>query len=289
MNKKRMIRIKRVWVSFMLAALFILPCLGCEISPFENVTEKASQTDPIEPKMSEEKEQWREVYARFLEENENFGFYVGDVNGSGFPALVLRSNDFTYWLTTKCGGIYHGATDIDDCNYCHKAHNYTENMNWRGTNCCDECINWLETNCGSIYYFTDRGFKTLALFGTSYRGRVGYLEETNQIFYLRDFGDTTGTFGFVELFLYDWTSDGYVETRSLIRESGYCDEYDASTKQYLVKEYGQGYINGKEVDFDEFEIALTEMKALWEKSTWFPMTTADEAGDYFDYLSKWKP
>jgi len=53
-------------------------------------------------------------------------------------------------------------------------------------------------------------------------------------------------------------------------------------------EYGQGFINGERVDFDEFEITLAEMYALLEKSTWFPMIAADEVENYSDYLIQWE-
>jgi len=92
-------------------------------------------------------------------------------------------------------------------------------------------------------------------------------------------GDTQGTFGSVDFFLYDWTLNGYTETMSVIRESGYDKNLDGNG------EYGQGYINGEKVDFDEFEIALGKMYALLDKSAWFPMIDAGEANDYLD---EWK-
>jgi len=147
----------------------------------------------------------------------------------------------------------------------------------------------LETNSGYVYAFADGELKALELQVVSAWGKVGYLKETNQIILLQWYGHTTGTFGSVDFFLYDWTSNGYIETRSVMRESGYCDEYDADTEDYLVKRYGQGYINGEEVDFEEFEIALSQMYALLEKSTWFPMTDANDEGNYLDYLINWKP
>jgi len=142
------------------------------------------------------------------------------------------------------------------------------------------------TNSGEILYFADNKLQTLNLRVISVWGDVGYLEETNQIVFLHWYGHTTGTFGSVEFFLYDWTSDGYIETHSVIRESGYA-KYDDEGKSYVEVSYGQGYINGDEVDFNEFEIALAEMHALLEKSTWFPMTDADEVEDYSDYFIQW--
>ena len=134
------------------------------------------------------------------------------------------------------------------------------------------------TNSGAILYFAGVELQVLELDVVSTWGNVGYLEETNQIILLQWYGHTQGTFGSVNFYLYEWTPDGYAETISVIRESGYG----------ITEEYGQGYINGKEVDFDDFEVILAEMYALLEKSTWFPMIAFDEVDNYSDYFTQWE-
>ena len=58
-------------------------------------------------------------------------------------------------------------------------------------------------------------------------------------------------------------TDGYAESFSMLRESGhYNSEEDFA--------YGQGYINGEEVDFDTFEEKLAEMKQLVKENEYFP-------------------
>lgn len=145
-----------------------------------------------------------------------------------------------------------------------------------------------ETNSGQVCYFTDGGLQVLELWVVSSWGKVGYLEETNQIILLQWYGHTQGTFGSIDYFLYDWTQSGYIETYSLIRESGY-GEHNDEMGNVVDAIYGQGYINEKEVDFDEFEAALAEMNRLLEISTWFTMVDADEVEDYSDYLMNWEP
>jgi len=142
----------------------------------------------------------------------------------------------------------------------------------------DNIADFVTTNRGCVYYFTDNILQCLELYPDSVWGKVGYLEETNQIIFLQWYGHTQATFGSVDFFLYDWTTNGYAKTISVIRESGFDEYLDGKG------EYGQGYINGEEVDFDEFEIKLAEMYALLEKSIWVPMTAADEVEDYFEYL-----
>ena len=141
-------------------------------------------------------------------------------------------------------------------------------------------IRYNESNSGFILYFCNDKVQALELEVISLWGKAGYLEETNQIILLHWYGHTYGTFGSVDYFLYDWTSDGYVETRSVIRESGYAEDDEETGEEH----YGQGYINGETVDFAVFETALTEMDALLEKSTWFPMTDTSNINDCLESL-----
>ena len=137
------------------------------------------------------------------------------------------------------------------------------------------------TNAGVILCLVDNELQVLDLGVISIWGDVGYLQETNQIIFLKWYGHTMAAFGSVEFYLYEWTSGGYTEVISVIRESGYKDDNG-------VENYEQGYINGEKVGFDEFEIALAEMYALLEKSTWFPMTDFNDIENFSDYFTQWE-
>jgi len=143
------------------------------------------------------------------------------------------------------------------------------------------------TNSGTICYLINGRLHTLDLWPISYWGMGGYLEDTNQLILLKWYGHTQGTFGSVDFFLYDWTPDGYIETYSLTRESGYGGS-DDSREGITEAVYAQGYINGNEVEFDEFEAALEDMYELLAESTWFPMTDYNDVADISDYLSNWQ-
>ena len=78
------------------------------------------------------------------------------------------------------------------------------------------------------------------------------------------------------------TPNGYVESISVVRESGFDALCDGKG------EYGQGFINRELVDFQEFEIKLAEMYTLLGESTWFPMTDANDVEDYWEYLVQWE-
>jgi hypothetical protein len=186
---------------------------------------------------------WKEIYAEYLNKGGFYGFYIGDISGSGFPSLVIRKDD---------------GTRLDDGSYIE------------------------ETNSGFVYSITDDGVQVLDLNATSVWGKAGYLEETKQIVFLRWYGHTQATFGSVEFFLYDWTPNGYVESISVVRESGFDALSDGKG------EYGQGFINRELVDFQEFEMKLAEMYTLLGESTWFLMTNANDVGDYWVYLVQWE-
>ena len=138
-------------------------------------------------------------------------------------------------------------------------------------------ISYNETNSGVIAYYNNNGFAILDLEVISLWGKVGYLEETKQLIIQPFREHTTGTFGFVDYIIYEWINDDYIPVLTLNRESG----------NYDVSEYEQGYINGEPVEFIEFEDKVKETDALlYEKSTWFPMTEANEIEDYLEYLNQ---
>ena len=141
-------------------------------------------------------------------------------------------------------------------------------------------IRYNDANSGAILYYANHELQVLDLNILSLWEQVGCLAETGQIIFLRWYGHTYGTHGGVEFFLYDWTQDGYIETRSVIRESGYIESYRNIPEEEWIEHYGQGYINGEEVGFGEFETALTDMYALLERSTWFPITETFELEDF---------
>ena len=128
-----------------------------------------------------------------------------------------------------------------------------------------------------ILFYTDNGIETFSLGVTSGWGYVRYVPETKQILNCPFFGHTTGTFGYEEHYIYDWTDEGYVESFSMFRESGYYSEEDFG--------YGQGYINGEEVDFDTFEAKLAEINQLVEKNEYFPCIYKDDE-NYAEYVAE---
>ena len=56
-----------------------------------------------------------------------------------------------------------------------------------------------------ILFYTENGVETFSLGVMSSWGYVKYIPETKQILNCRFHGHTTGTFGYEEIYLYDWT------------------------------------------------------------------------------------
>ena len=82
-------------------------------------------------------------------------------------------------------------------------------------------------------------------------GAVTWIADTKQFIHCPFFGHTTGTWGYIEYYVFDWTGMEYEQTLSLLRESGrYIDEND--------NEYGRCYINDEETDAATFEEKLEE-------------------------------
>lgn len=130
----------------------------------------------------------------------------------------------------------------------------------------------------TILYYLDGEVHALDLQTSSSWGYVRYLPETNQILFCPFYGHTWGTFGYEEYYLYDWTAEGYVESFSMFRESGYYNSEEDFG-------YGQGYINGEKVDFDTFEAKLAEMKQLVEENEHFPCIYKDDE-NYAEYVAE---
>lgn len=130
----------------------------------------------------------------------------------------------------------------------------------------------------TILYYLDEKVNTLDLQTSSSWGYVRYLPETNQILFCPFYGHTWGTFGYEEYYLYDWNDEGYVESFSMFRESGYYNSEEDFG-------YGQGYINGEKVDFDTFEAKLAEMKQLVEENEYFPCVYKEDE-NYAEYVAE---
>ena len=130
----------------------------------------------------------------------------------------------------------------------------------------------------TILYYLDEEVHALDLQTSSSWGYVRYLPETNQILFCPFYGHTWGTFGYEEYYLYDWTDEGYVESFSLFRESGYYNSEEDFG-------YGQGYINGEGVDFYTFEAKLAEMKQLVEENEYFSCIYKDDE-NYAEYVAE---
>ena len=118
-----------------------------------------------------------------------------------------------------------------------------------------------------ILYYTENGLAELELATMSDWGSVGYIADTKQILFSPMRGHTTGTWGYTEEYIYDWTGTEYTETLSVLRESGYLHELDGE----YYEEFGQAYINGEEVDNDTFEAKMEEIRELAKGNGYFPV------------------
>ncbi|MBD5547972.1 MAG: hypothetical protein HDQ97_11320 [Lachnospiraceae bacterium] len=111
-----------------------------------------------------------------------------------------------------------------------------------------------------VLYYTDSGMQELNLQTVSDWGSVTYIPDTKQFLYSPFYGHTTGTWGYKEYYLYDWTGTEYIQTFSMLRESGYY--WDKETY-----EYGESSINGEETDNAGFEAKLTEIEKLRDENS----------------------
>lgn len=111
-----------------------------------------------------------------------------------------------------------------------------------------------------VLYYTESGLQELSLETVSAWGSVTYLPDTMQFLYSPFYGHTTGTWGYEEYYLYDWTGTEYVQTFSMLRESGYYQD-----KEHY--EYGESHIDGEKVDNAGFEAKLAEIEKIRDENS----------------------
>lgn len=131
-----------------------------------------------------------------------------------------------------------------------------------------------------LLYYTEDGMEMLNLETVSAWGVVTWIADTKQFIHCPFFGHTTGTWGYIEYYVFDWTGTEYEQTFSLLRESGYyVDENN--------NEYGKCYINDEETDAATFEEKLEEIEKLVKEncrlSEAFPIVHVDD-GNFEDYV-----
>lgn len=123
-----------------------------------------------------------------------------------------------------------------------------------------------------VLYYMDGEVKALEFETVSAWGNVTYIADTKQILFSPFCDHTTGTFGYAEYYLYDWTQTGYEQTRSLFRESGYYYEQDGEAHS----NYGQSFIDGEKTEFDVFEAELAKIKLLEKENGYFPVIDKED-------------
>ena len=133
-----------------------------------------------------------------------------------------------------------------------------------------------------LLYYTEGSMKKLNLETISAWGRVTWIADTKQFIYCPFFGHTTGTWGYIEYYVFDWTGTEYEQTFSMLRESGYyVDENN--------NEYGKCYINDEETDAATFEEKLEEIEKLVQEnsrlSEAFPIVHIDDE-NFEDYVKE---
>lgn len=124
-----------------------------------------------------------------------------------------------------------------------------------------------------LLYYTEDGVQMLDLETVSAWGAVTWIADTKQFIYCPFFGHTTGTWGYIEYYVFDWNGTEYEQTFSMLRESGYyVDENN--------NEYGKCYINDEETDAATFEEKLEEIEKLVQEnnrlSEAFPIVHIDD-------------
>lgn len=124
-----------------------------------------------------------------------------------------------------------------------------------------------------ILYENQNGMQVLELETVSAWGNVRYIADTKQILLSPMFGHTWGTWGYEKYYIYDWKGSDYDISSSIFRESGNVYHDENGEECY---EYGQAYIDGKEVNNDTFEIKLAEMQKLRDENDYFPIVKPDD-------------
>lgn len=133
-----------------------------------------------------------------------------------------------------------------------------------------------------LLYYTKDGIQMLDLETVSAWGAVTWIADTKQFIYCPFFGHTTGTWGYIEYYVFDWTGTEYKQTFSMLRESGYyVDENN--------NEYGRCYINDEEIDAVTFEEKLEEIEKTRQEnselSKAFPIVYLDDE-NFEDYVKE---
>lgn len=131
-----------------------------------------------------------------------------------------------------------------------------------------------------ILYYTEDGPAELNLETVSAWGYVIWIAGTKQFLYCPFYEHTTGTWGYIEYYIYDWNGTEYEQTLSLFRESGY---YVDEENNY----YGRCYINGEETDAASFEVKLEEIEVLKQENSLlseaFPIVNINDE-NFEDYI-----
>lgn len=118
-----------------------------------------------------------------------------------------------------------------------------------------------------VLYENENGMQILPLETMSVWGYVRYIADTKQILYCPAYGHTWGSWGYEEYYILDWNGSDYEATSQIYRESGYYYEDEDG----VHSEYGQAYIDGKEVDNDTFEAKFAEYEKLRDENDYFPI------------------
>ncbi len=131
-----------------------------------------------------------------------------------------------------------------------------------------------------LLYYTEDGIQMLDLETVSAWGAVTWIDDAKQFLYCPFFGHTTGTWGYIEYYVFDWNGTEYEQTFSMLRESGYyVDENN--------NEYGKCYINDEETDTATFKKKLEEIEKLAQEnrrlSEAFPIVHIDD-GNFEGYV-----
>lgn len=121
-----------------------------------------------------------------------------------------------------------------------------------------------------VLYYNENGLRALEADVVSVWGFVRYDPENGRIYNNRFYGHTTGTYGNEESYIYDWNGSDYVQSLSLLRESGYYFSEETI-------ELGQAFINGESVSNDVFDEKCDEFYGQAYQNDYFPIVkTTDE-------------
>ncbi len=123
-----------------------------------------------------------------------------------------------------------------------------------------------------VLYYNENGLQVLDMVVTW--GIVSYEPETGRIIHVPFVGNSFGTYGHEECYIYEWNGFDYVRSFSILREAGgiYYDENGD-----MCGEYGQTYINGEPVSGEVYDEKIDEFFAQVGETERFPVVkTSDE-------------